>query len=440
MKKLRLAFIVLCSIILCTAAPILAAETEQPQTEAPVVEPAINYTKLTLFKGQKKRLKVTGTERKIKWSSSKPHIAKVSKTGKITALKNGKCVITAKFGSKSLTCNVRVKLPKLTLNKKNLKVVVGTVKHLKITKLKGWSEDVTWKSSSKRIAIVSSNGTVTGKRAGTCVISATANGVTAKVNVTVTAPPSIQLDQTSMYLAPGEFDTLEASLLGSNSKTSWTWSTSNSKIARIEPSGNTCIVRAVGSGSATITVKTGDLTETCEVIVVASSTVAYADMDRKYAGGVETDYVVGRDNNGAEQWRVQIASGYATEAYLANVVTFQHYCYAVTTTAVYVMNLTNGQILGSLPLSIGGSPVACVDSNGYLYVVSGYSGATHVVYRISYADNKKLTLLWSSRLNSLFLEPYGLNVTGSYLWIYDDGYYYNSARISTTYGTVTYYR
>lgn len=436
MKKIKLALFLLFSVMLCLAGPVIAGETEAP-TEAPT--PAISETKLLLYKGQKKYLKVTGTEATVKWTSSKPNVVKVGRRGRLTALARGRAVITATVGSTKLTCNVRVRLPKLVLNKKNLKVEAGNVKHLKVKELKGWKEDIVWKTSNKKIAVVSSNGTVTGKNAGICVVSATANGVTAKVNVTVTAPPSIQLDQTSMYLLPGEWDVLEATLVGSTSKTSWSWSTSNKSVATVEPSGNTCIVRAVGPGSAKITVKTGTLKEVCEVSVIQSSSVSYADVETKTASGVKTESAVGRHSDGSVAWRVPLATGTATETYRLTVVNFQNYVFGVTTNKVYVMNLQNGQILNKIDLSIGASPIACVDKNGYLYVTSSYIGATpHTVYRLLFSDNSKLSLMWSSKLNSLFLEPYGMHVDGSYLFIYDDGYYYSSARISTIYGTVVY--
>ena len=436
MKRIKLALVLLFSVILCLAGPVIAAETEASTEAAP--EPAISESKLILYKGQKKYLKITGTEAAVKWTSSRPKVAKIGKRGRITALAKGKTIITATFGKQTLTCTVRVRLPQLTLNRRNLKVEAGSVKHLKIKKLVGWKEDVVWKTSNKRIAIVSSNGTVTGKKAGTCTVTATANGVTAKVNVTVTAPPTIRLDQTSMYLLPGEFDTLEASLVGSTSKTSWSWSTSNKSVVTVQPSGNTCIVRAVAAGTATVTVKTGSLKETCEITVIESSSVSDCKIERTYSGGKEYDWLVLYDSNGNQRDRTLVASGTATEAYLAEVVSYQNYAFVVTNHSVEVRNLQNGQPLGSISLSIGGSPIACVDSNGNLYVTSGYMGAQHIIYKLALNNGKQFSLIWSSKLNSLFLEPYGIHVYGNYLYIYDDGYYYSSARISTLYGTVVY--
>ena len=61
----------------------------------------MNKAKATLYPGQKVTLKVTGTSKKAKWSSSNAKVAKVSK-GKVTAVKKGKATIKAKVGKLSL--------------------------------------------------------------------------------------------------------------------------------------------------------------------------------------------------------------------------------------------------------------------------------------------------------------------------------------------------
>ena len=60
----------------------------------------MNKAKATLYPGQKVTLKVTGTSKKAKWSSSNAKVAKVSK-GKVTAVKKGKATIKAKVGKKT---------------------------------------------------------------------------------------------------------------------------------------------------------------------------------------------------------------------------------------------------------------------------------------------------------------------------------------------------
>lgn len=73
----------------------------------------MNKAKATLYPGQKVTLKVTGTSKKAKWSSSNAKVAKVSK-GKVTAVKKGKATIKAKVGKKTYTCKITVKAPALS--------------------------------------------------------------------------------------------------------------------------------------------------------------------------------------------------------------------------------------------------------------------------------------------------------------------------------------
>lgn len=69
----------------------------------------ISDTSIKLYEKDKCKLKVTGTNKKIKWSSSNTSVAKVNQKGKVTAVKKGKCVITAKVEKKKLKCKVTVK-------------------------------------------------------------------------------------------------------------------------------------------------------------------------------------------------------------------------------------------------------------------------------------------------------------------------------------------
>ena len=72
----------------------------------------INTINKTLNVGKKYTLKISGTKKKIKWSSSNTKIATVSSKGKVTAKKKGKCTITAKIGKKKYKCIITVKQTK----------------------------------------------------------------------------------------------------------------------------------------------------------------------------------------------------------------------------------------------------------------------------------------------------------------------------------------
>lgn len=72
----------------------------------------------------------------------------------------------------------------ISLSSKETTIYVGMSKTLSAT-VKGESKKVTWKSSDTSVATVSSSGKITPKKAGTCTITAKANGKTAKCKITV---------------------------------------------------------------------------------------------------------------------------------------------------------------------------------------------------------------------------------------------------------------
>lgn len=145
----------------------------------------ISKTSLVLLKGQSKTLKVTGTKKKPKWSSSKKSVATVSSSGKITAKQKGTATITAKIGKKAYRCKVTVQAP--ALNKKSISLIQGKTYTLKLS---GTNQKITWKSSNKNIATVSSKGKVTAKRKGSCNVYATVLGKKYTCKITVKAKPA----------------------------------------------------------------------------------------------------------------------------------------------------------------------------------------------------------------------------------------------------------
>lgn len=79
-----------------------------------VETPKLSKKSATIKVGKTLQLKLNGNTQKVTWESSKPSVATVSKKGKITAKKSGKCVVTATVSNKSYKCNITVKKPKTT--------------------------------------------------------------------------------------------------------------------------------------------------------------------------------------------------------------------------------------------------------------------------------------------------------------------------------------
>ena len=121
---------VLYLIIFAMAVSLFAGETSSQAKKKSI---SLNYKKLTLKVGQKKRLKVRGTSNKAKWSSSNKKVAAVSKKGVVKAKKKGKAVITAKMGKWKQKARIIVKAKKKKDvssgdNQSNTKPPAGTEK------------------------------------------------------------------------------------------------------------------------------------------------------------------------------------------------------------------------------------------------------------------------------------------------------------------------
>lgn len=116
-KKL-LSIMTVLLLIVCMAVPVSAATK-------------ISKKKATLKVGQTLQLKVTGTKKKAKWTSSKKSVATVSPKGRVKAKKKGTATITAKVGKKKYTCKVTVKNAKNNTNKKPQKY--GVTYHAEAT-------------------------------------------------------------------------------------------------------------------------------------------------------------------------------------------------------------------------------------------------------------------------------------------------------------------
>lgn len=138
----------------------------------------LNTTAKTLYtKGTTKAsLKLTtDLTDKVTWTSGNKKVATVNSNGVVTAKAKGTAVITATCGEYTATCKVTVKTPSLKLTKTSASIKVG--KTTRISAKATPSGTITYKSSNKKIATVSSKGVVKGKKKGTAKITVTCNGV-----------------------------------------------------------------------------------------------------------------------------------------------------------------------------------------------------------------------------------------------------------------------
>ena len=239
----------------------------------------LNKTELSIQKDKTETLipkfsPATYPDQSVTWKSSDKSVVLVTSAGKIKGLKAGTATITctsASTGTKA-KCKVTVVDGGVKLNKTKATIEKGKTVTLTATVTPSTLSDksVTWKSSNKKVATVSSSGKVKGVKAGTATITCTskATGLSATCEVTV---GYVKLDQTEVTVKAGKAVTLKATVYPSSLEDrSVTWKSSNTKVATVSSKGK---VKGVKAGTATITCtsKATGLKTTCIVTVTAAA-------------------------------------------------------------------------------------------------------------------------------------------------------------------------
>ena len=115
--------------------------------------------------------------------SSNTKVATVSANGTVKAKKAGKVNITVQVGNYKQVVKITVKKPTMKLVKSSAKLKKGKKVTIKVKAAP--VSKVTFKSSNKKVATVSSKGVVKAKKKGTATITVKCNGITKKFKVTV---------------------------------------------------------------------------------------------------------------------------------------------------------------------------------------------------------------------------------------------------------------
>ncbi len=187
----------------------------------------------------------------ITWSSSDTSVVEVNAKGQILGIAKGKAVVTGVLDEPNVKQQKKVQI-QVTVNQGTSKIVLSassiTVGKGKTQKINvtvspdnATNKKVVWSSSDDKIA-TASNGTISGKKTGTCTIKAVAadgSGAEAVCKVTVIqSVTSIKPDQNRIVINEG--DTARASVTvnpadATNKKISW--SSENSYIAAVDSRG-----------------------------------------------------------------------------------------------------------------------------------------------------------------------------------------------------------
>lgn len=219
------------------------------------------------------------TDKGVSWSSSDPAVASVDAEGKVTAVADGTAVITAvtNDGDFKAECSVSVRTPvkDIKISKTSLDMYVGKVETLtaEISPSDATNKNVVWTSSDSDIASVA-DGIVTAKKAGTATITVTTDdgGLYAQCAVTVTVPvDGITLNRTSAEIALGDSIELIPTIDPANASDQRViWSTTDKEVVTVDNG----VVKAVGTGMATVTATTADGSKTasCRITVPVAVT------------------------------------------------------------------------------------------------------------------------------------------------------------------------
>lgn len=174
---------------------------------------------------------------------------------------------------------VQVPATAITLNATSQKLLTGKTVTLTATVTPSDTTDtVVWTSSNESVATVSADGIVTGVKAGTAVITATAGNVKAECTVTVSKPApavtkvtKVTVTASARNIAAGKKIQLKAAVAPSKATNkAVTWKSSNTKVATVSSKGIVTFNKKAGGKKVTITAtakdgskKSGKVTLTC---------------------------------------------------------------------------------------------------------------------------------------------------------------------------------
>lgn len=143
----------------------------------------LSATSKTLYVGQTASLSVTGGSGTTTWTSSNTGVVKVSSSGTLTAKGTGTATVKAKRNGVTVSCTISVVSP--SLNATSISVAMGCQYQLSMNV---GGDSVTWSTSDRSIARVTTNGLVTAVGKGSATITATLNGKTYRCTVKTSYP------------------------------------------------------------------------------------------------------------------------------------------------------------------------------------------------------------------------------------------------------------
>lgn len=285
MRAMKKLLSIMClTMVLTLGMPIVMPSSDGIMTVEAATKVKLNKTKATIYVGKSVQLKIKGTKGKVKWSSNKKSVAKVSSKGKVTGKKAGKAVITAKVGKKRYKCNITVKkknnsksqtidVKGISLNQTEMQLNEGENATLVATVIpyNATNKVVSWSSSDTSVATVN-NGVVTGIKMGVVIITAEIGDIKQLCVVTVKRPiikvTDLVMDK-ECIVRMGSKKTIDVSYLPLNANEEFvpSFTSLDTSIVTISKTGELTPIKV---GETNVEVKFGELYKTIHITVLES--------------------------------------------------------------------------------------------------------------------------------------------------------------------------
>ena len=263
---------------------------------------SISEEKVLLYTGETKQIRSNATSKEVVvWESSNDNVVTVDEKGKLTAVGEGTATIRISLSNAAAgtvsrdttdTCEVTVKDSRMEIYNEEISLKTkGTDKTCTLSyQVTGRKNTIKWTTSNSKVVSVS-GGKLTAKSVGTATVTATANGVSDTVEVTVSAyEPTITLSQNkyTLYTKKGNTYTLRATIDGPVKKA--VWESSRPEVATVV-NGK---VTAVGEGETIITATANDVVAECRITVKESKVILETEnitMDKGATAQLAADVV-----------------------------------------------------------------------------------------------------------------------------------------------------
>ena len=245
----------------------------------------VSPTTATIIKGQTQQLTATvapssASNKSVSWSSSNHSVAIVSSSGLVTAKAAGTAdvTVTTAEGSHKAVCKVTVRVPVtgVSISRTELSLIKGGTEQLSATvsPSDASNKTISWSTTDKSVATVSSSGLVTAVGGGTAdIIVTTLDGsYSDRCRVTVNIPVTgIKFNDAAASVGTDSTTQLSYTIVPSDaSNKQVTWQSSDTAVAMIDP--DTGVITPIAPGGTEITVTTvdGNYSDTMFLIVTSS--------------------------------------------------------------------------------------------------------------------------------------------------------------------------